>query len=107
MNSQAHLSVVGLALLATLAACSGGPGESEFVQACLQSGPPGVTEKQCACVARETRSAVSGKEYQAAIFRMQGKRQEAEALVEKLSFDERADGAMKQMQAMSGCMGMD
>jgi hypothetical protein len=90
-----------------LGGCGGGPGDVEFVQACLnQSGIQMVkpTQEMCQCAAKYSRENLEPKLRQAMVLNMQGKKQESEALVEGMSFDERAKFAMQQFEVIGACV---
>jgi len=88
-----------------LVACSEGPSEGEFVKACLASSQPqAVDAKMCSCMAHEAKSTLSAKFYQAMILDMQGKKQEEEALLGDMPFDQRAAFGMKQFQVLGKCL---
>ena len=85
---------------ALLTACSSGPGESEFVQACLTEGQSaaskaldkelGVTSREafCKCGATVARSSLSTEGYRAMVLQMQGKHEEATNLTSKMNESE-------------------
>jgi hypothetical protein len=92
---------------AVLGGCGGGINEGEFVQACMnQRGVQmvKVTEEMCQCAARYTREKFDPKLQRAMVLNMQGKKQESEALVEGMSFDERAQFAMQQFEVIGACV---
>ena len=92
---------------AALGGCGGGINEGEFVQACMnQKGVQmvKVTEEMCQCAARFTRENFDPKLQRAMVLNMQGKKQESEALVEGLSFEERAKFAMQQFEVVGACV---
>jgi len=94
-----------LAASSMLAACSGGPSESEFVKACLASSQAqAVDAKMCSCMAHEAKSTLSPKFYQAMVLDMQGKKQEEEALLGDMPFDQRAAFGMKQIEVLGKCL---
>ena len=99
---------LALTLALTLTACSAGPGDGEFVQACLnQPGPQlvKVTESMCKCAANFAHENFDPKLRQALVLNMQGRKQESEALVEGMSFEDRAQFAMKQFGMVGACLG--
>ena len=92
---------------AVLGGCGGGINEGEFVQACMnQKGVQmvKVTEAMCQCAARYTRENFEPKLQRAMVLNMQGKKQESEALVEGMSFDERAQFAVQQFEVIGACV---
>lgn len=95
------------AALAALGGCGAGPADGEFVQACMnQKGIQmvKVTEEMCSCAAKYSRENLDPKLRQAMVLNMQGKKQESEALVEGMSFDERAKFAMQQFEVIGACV---
>ena len=92
---------------AALSGCGGGINEGEFVQACMnQKGVQmvKVTEEMCQCAASYTRKNLDPKLQRAMVLNMQGRKQEAEALTEGMSFDERAQFAMQQFEVIGACV---
>jgi hypothetical protein len=99
--------VYALVAAAALSGCGGGVNEGEFVQACMnQKGVQmvKVTEEMCQCAARYTREKFDPKLQRAMVLNMQGKKQESEALVEGMSFDERAQFAVQQFEVIGACV---
>lgn len=94
------LLTLTVAVSGVLTACNRGPSEAEFVQACLKTQ---ATEPMCECAAREARSNLSPDLYTAMVLDMEGKKQEAAALVEDMTFDERAAFAMQQFEILGKC----
>ena len=91
-----------------LTACSAGPGDGVFVQACMnQPGPQmvKVTEDMCKCAATFARENFDPKLRQALVLDMQGRKRESEALVEGMSFEARGEFAMKQLGMVGKCLG--
>jgi len=92
---------------AALGGCGGGINEGEFVQACMnQNGVQmvKVTKAMCQCAAKYSREHLDPKLQKAMVLDMQGRKQEAEALVADLSFDERAKFAMQQFEVIGACV---
>ena len=100
-------SCITAALLAAslLAACDGGPSESEFLAVCLKEGQTRVNQaigKQmgvdrnayCKCAAKELQAAVPAEGRRWMMLNMESKKQEARALQAKLS-DKEQEGLMK------------
>jgi hypothetical protein len=90
-----------------LCGCGGGVDEGEFVQACMnQKGLQMVkmTEEMCQCAARYSRENLEPKLQRAMVLDMQGKKPESEALVEGMSFDERAKFAVQQFEVNGTCV---
>ena len=104
-----HMSRWAIVLMATgvLAACSQGPGDDEFMQACLvdQAGQQNK-EEMCRCVASAAKEDLPSEHYQAMVLNMQGKKQEAEALLSAVSMEQRAEFGMKQFEIVGKCGGM-
>lgn len=93
------------ALSGVLAACSGGPDEGEFVKACLASTQQQSADaKACGCMAHEAKSKLSAKYYHAMVLDMQGKKQEEEALLGEMSFEQRAAFGMQQFELLGKCL---
>lgn len=91
-----------------LAGCSGGPSKGEFVKACLnQKGPQIVrlTEEMCDCAADYASENFEPRLQRVLVLNMEGKKQEAEALVEDMSFEDRAEFAVKQFEVVGKCVG--
>jgi hypothetical protein len=102
---------ITIAIVATatalLAACSDGPSQGEFVQACLnQSGLQMVkmTEEMCQCAAKYSRDNFEPRLQRVLVLNMQGKKQESEALVSDMSFDDRAKFAEQQFEVIGQCV---
>jgi hypothetical protein len=95
------------AVAAALGGCGGGPGDGEFVQACMnQKGIQmvKVTEEMCQCAAKYSRENFDPKLQRAMVLNMQGRKQESEALIEGMSFEERAQFAMQQFEVIGTCV---
>ncbi len=105
-SAPAVACIASLPLLGVLlAGCAGGPSEGEFVQACMATSHPQlVTEAMCQCGAREAKSSLPPELYRAMVLDMQGKKQEEEASLGDLSFEKRADFAMKQFAILGKCL---
>lgn len=108
------VSIVVMAAL--LPACSGGPGESEFVAACLQEGQKSVNkaftkemgvnrDAFCKCAAKEAKSMLSADAQQAMILDMQGKKQEASAITSKMSESQQMAFMKGAMEVFGKCVG--
>jgi hypothetical protein len=92
---------------AVLGGCGGGINDGEFVQACMnQKGVQmvKVTEDMCQCAAKYSRENLDPKLQRAMVLNMQGKKQESEALVADMNFDERAAFAMQQFEVIGACV---
>jgi hypothetical protein len=89
-----------------LAGCAG-PSDGEFVQACLnQNGLQMVkmTESMCQCAAKYARENFDPKLHRVMVLSMQGKKQEAEGLIDGMSFDDRARFAEQQFEVIGQCV---
>jgi hypothetical protein len=107
MNRKRIVCALVAAAGAALGGCGGGPAAGEFVQACMnQKGVQmvKVTEEMCRCAAKQAHENLDPKLQRAMVLDMQGKKQEAEALVADLSFEERAQFAMQQFQVIGACV---
>ena len=98
-----------VASLPLLAGCAGGPSDGEFVQACMNQGQHSLqmvkmTEEMCKCAASYASDNFPGPVRQAMTLDMQGRKQESEALVEGMSFEERAKFAMQQFEVIGACV---
>jgi hypothetical protein len=109
-----RLSIVALA--AGLAACDGGPSDSEMKTACLAEGKAGANKMMrremgidsdvfCDCVAKEARAQVSADGRQAMILDMQGKVQEARKISMKMSDAEQQKFMQSGMAVLGKCLG--
>ena len=90
---------MAVVLGALLTACSSGPGDSEFVAACMNEGQGGASQMLdrelgvtrdafCKCGAPVAKASLSSDGYRAMILDMQGKREEASSLTSKMSESE-------------------
>jgi hypothetical protein len=94
-------------VVGALSGCGGGPGDGEFVQACMnQKGVQmvKVTEQMCQCAAKYSRENFDPKLQRAMVLNMQGRKQESEALIEGMSFEERAQFAIQQFEVIGSCI---
>jgi hypothetical protein len=92
-------------LACALSACGGGLSEADFVQACMRSSSAqGATEAMCQCGAREARTSLEPRLFDAMVLDMQGKTQEAEALVGDMPLDQRGEFAMQQFSILGKCL---
>jgi hypothetical protein len=116
-HARDALSGVGIVLItALIGACSSGPGDSEFVAACLKEGGNaasnmldqelGVTrESYCKCAAEQAGSSLSADARRAMILDMEGKKGEASAISSKMSESEQMafmQGAIDIFQKCAG-----
>lgn len=108
--------VLILAMAATLAACDGGPSDSEFHTACLKEGSAGANkamrremgvegEAFCKCVTQEARTQVSATGRQAMLLDMQGRAQEARAISAKMDAAEQEAFMKGGLAVMQVCLG--
>jgi hypothetical protein len=108
-NRIALILAPALAMLPLLAACAGGPSDGEFVQACLKQGEHSLqmvkmTEEMCKCAATYARENFAPPVRQAMTLDMQGRKPESEALLEGMSFEERAKFATQQFEMVGKCL---
>jgi hypothetical protein len=92
---------------ALLVGCAGGPSDGEFVQACMnQKGLQmvKVTESMCQCASKFAHERFDPKLQRVLVLDMQGKKQEEEALVDGMSFDDRAKFAGQQFEMVGKCL---
>lgn len=103
MNRPIHFIalVPAASLLALLSACGGGASETEFVQACVKSQ---ASQSECECAAKTAKDSMSGERYKMMVLDMQGKKQEVEALAQKMSFADRAAFAAQQFEVLGKCV---
>lgn len=113
MPNRAVAAALVAVLAAVLAACDGGPSDSELQTACLAEGQAGVNKAMrkemgiagdafCKCVAREARARISAEGRQAMLLDMQGKAQEARKVSMKMNDAEQKafmEGGLGVMQA--------
>ncbi len=96
-----------------LAACDSGPGESEFVAACLKEGQRGINnamgidrDKFCKCGAKAALASVSDNGRRLLVWEMEGgKRQEIAALQSKMSDEEKMQVVKASFEVMGKCIG--
>jgi len=99
-----------------LTGCGGGPGETEFVEACLKEGQNaaskrldqelGVTRDQfCKCGATLAKSSLSADGYRAMILEMQGKGEEARSITSKMSESEQTAALQVAGEMLEKCGG--
>lgn len=106
-----------VALVGLLAACDSGPGEKEFVAACLNEGRAGASkalgnalgidrEKFCQCGAKAARAGMTSNGLQLMVWEMQGgKRKEIAALQAKMSDDEKMAVMKAGIEVFGKCAG--
>ncbi len=111
------LCLVAVAIIATLTAgCDGGPGESEFVAACLKEGEGGAnkalrremgvkSETFCECAAKVAGSTLSADAQRAMILDMEGKQHEARLISSKMSESEQMAFMKGSMEVFEKCAG--
>jgi hypothetical protein len=108
-NRIALLLAPVVLVLPFFAACAGGPSDGEFVQACLSSNERGLnmvkmTEEMCKCAATYARENFAPPVRQAMTLNLQGRKQESEALLQDMSFEERAKFATQQFEMVGKCL---
>lgn len=105
-----------LLLGALIAACGGGPSDSEFETACLTEGQRGAnkmlrremgvkSDAFCKCVTKESRSQLSADGRKAMLLDMQGKQQEARTITGKMNESEQAAFMKGGMAVLQTCLG--
>lgn len=110
MNRTRIANASALVATALLTGCAGGPSDGEFVQACLnQQGVQMVkmTNEMCQCAAKFSREHFDSRLQRVMVLNMQGKKQESEALVEGMSFEDRAKFAAQQFEVIGACLAPD
>lgn len=80
--------------------------EAQYVKACIDAKQRDVTEQICKCMGRESAANMPPKFQQAMLLEMEGKKQQANALLEDISFEDRASMGMKQFEIVGKCMGL-
>jgi len=108
-NRIALTFAAAIAVSPLFAGCAGGPSDGEFVQACLSSNDRGLqmvkmTEEMCKCAATYARENFPPPVRQAMALNLQGRKQESEAMLEGMSFDERAKFAAQQFEMVGRCL---
>ena len=103
------LVAAGAAVVALGGCAGGGPGEGEFVQACMNQSQNSiqmvkVTEEMCRCAAKYSRENFDARLQRVMVLNMQGRNQEAEALIGDMSFDDRARFAEQQFEVIGQCV---
>jgi hypothetical protein len=109
------IAAAAAAIVAT--ACDSGPSDSEFIAACLAEGERGIANKAmrremgvkgeefCQCGAKQARTVFSPELRRVMVLGMQGKKAEANAVVEKLN-DKDQEAFMKGAMTIFGtCAG--
>ena len=100
-SSVIHVVLASAIVGGSLSACGGsGPSEAEFVQACLKTQ---ATKAVCECGAKTAKDSLPADHYRMMVLDMQGKRQELEAMSEKMNFEQRATFAQEQFQVLGKC----
>ena len=95
--------VIGLS--GTLYGCGGGPGEEEFVEACLKS--QGGSEAMCRCMAHSAKEKLPDKAWTAFVLETQGRAEDAEELKKSMTTQEQAAMFSAAMEIASKCMGIE
>ncbi|MGZ8992516.1 MAG: hypothetical protein ACXW16_00705 [Burkholderiaceae bacterium] len=108
---------VTVAIMATLlAACDGGPSESEYMAACIKEGETGAnkmlrremgfkSDTGCKCMAKEAASSLSADARQSMILNMQGKMQESRAIMAKMSEADKMAAMNAALELFKKCAG--
>jgi hypothetical protein len=89
-------SALSFALVGLIAACDSGPGDSDFIAACMKEGEIGAnkalrremgvkSEDFCKCAAAQAKASLSADARQAMILDMQGKQAQARAISAKMN----------------------
>jgi hypothetical protein len=110
-------NVIVLMLAGLIAACDSGPGESEFIAACMKEGEQGAnkalrremgvkSDDFCKCAAAQARSSLSADARQAMILDMQGKQAQARAISSKMSDADQMAFMKGGMTIFEKCAGM-
>ena len=108
--------MAGVITAAMLAACSGSPGESEFIAACMKEGESVVNQRRdkqmgvdrsafCKCATQEAKATLSADGQRATMLSMQGKKEEARAITAKMSGTEQEAHLMAGVSVMKKCIG--
>ena len=103
--------------VALFTACSGGPSDTEFVEACLKEGQSaasqlldkelGVTRDEfCRCGAEFAQSSLSADGYRAMVLEMQGKGEEARSITSKMSEPEQIAAVQVAAEMVEKCGGV-
>ena len=99
-----------------IAACDGGPSDSEFQAACLAEGERNAANKAmrretgvkseafCKCVTKESRSQLSADGRRAMMLDMLGKKQEASAISAKMSESDQMAFMKAGMGVLQNCI---
>ena len=99
-----------IAALPLLSGCAGGgPSDGEFVKACMEQGQHSLqmvkmTEEMCKCAASYARDNFTPPVRQALMLNMQGRKQESEALLSGMSFEDRAKSAAQEFEMVGKCL---
>lgn len=100
MITPKTLALVAITL--SVAACGGGPGESDFVAACLAE--RSLSESECECAASEAKSKMSARAYQAMILEMSGQHREASEIMQSLPEDEQEKAVEATLETFGRCV---
>lgn len=101
MTSRVTPILFVLAASSFLAGC-GGPGEEDFVQACLKG--QGATEEACRCTASEAKAKLPAKGWEALVLDAQDKDAEAEAVRNSMSTEEQVKMMGAMFEVVGKCM---
>jgi len=91
-----------LAVLVSLGGCDGGPGEAEFVEACLAQRE--MDEETCECAARESKAMMSAEAFAASVHDMRGERQQAEEITRSLPEDQQMGMIQQTLEVFERCI---
>lgn len=101
MTSRVATILFVLAASGFLAGC-GGPGEEDFVQACMKG--QGATEEACRCMASEAKAKMPAKGWEALVLDAQEKDAEAEAVRNSMSTEDQAKMMGAMLEVAGKCM---
>ena len=115
-RSPISRAMAGVIAAAVLAACSGAPGEAEFIAACKKEGDSVVQQRRdrqmgvnrgsfCKCATQEAKATLSADGQRATMLSMQGKKEEARAITAKMSGSEQEAHLMAGLSVMKKCLG--
>lgn len=110
------IALTGAVAAALLAACSGAPGEAEFIAACMKEGESVVAQRRdrqmgvnrdafCKCATQEAKATLNADGMRATMLSMQGKKEEARAITGKMSGPEQEAHMLAGLSVMKKCIG--
>jgi hypothetical protein len=103
-NESIHALCATIAASALLFGCSQAVSEADFVKECVANNPT-ANEALCSCMHRETLDRLPKEVHEAMLLGMQGRKQEAEALMSNIDMDKRGELMEKQFEIVGACMG--